>query len=252
MFPLKDIQLPPGYKEDDLDDLPEEGKKRGPNRYFAHIRKHGQWKQGVQAYLASIAYADAMLGRVLDSLDKSPHKDNTIVVLWSDHGWHLGEKQHWQKFTLWRAATRVPFMVRVPKGVPGLPQGTPAGQVCSKPVDLLSLYPTLTQLAGIPEKKDNDAPSLLPLLKNPKASDKEWPHVALTWLHTPGAVSVSDDGWRYIRYAKGDEELYDIQNDPYEWTNLANDPKHAKKLGVLRAKAPTEFTPLVTVEKKKK
>ncbi len=108
LFPLEDVQLPPGYKEDDLDDLPASGKRAGPNRYFAHIREQGQWKRGVQAYLASIAYADAMLGRVLDALDKSPHRDNTIVVLWSDHGWHLGEKQHWQKFTMWRAATRVP------------------------------------------------------------------------------------------------------------------------------------------------
>ena len=119
-------------------------------------------------------------------------------------------------------------------------------------MDLLSLYPTLTELAGIEAKEDNDAPSLLPLLKNPKASDKEWPHVALTWLHTAGAVSVSDDDWRYIRYAKGDEELYNIKNDPYEWTNLAADPKHAAKLKELSAKAPKEFAPLAPVEKKKK
>eukprot|EP00913_Durusdinium_trenchii_P023463 g22041.t1 len=106
LFPLDKVQMPPGLKEDDLDDLPPAGKRRGPNRYLAHIRKHGQWKNGVQAYLASIAFADAMLGRVMDALEKSPHRNNTIVVLWSDHGWHLGEKQHWQKYTGWRVCTR--------------------------------------------------------------------------------------------------------------------------------------------------
>ncbi len=115
-FPLATIQLPPGYKEDDLDDLPDEGKRRGPNRYFAHIQKHGQWKQGIQGYLASIYFADTMLGKVIDALEQSPYADNTIVVLWSDHGWHLGEKQHWQKFTGWRACTRVPLIIRVPEG----------------------------------------------------------------------------------------------------------------------------------------
>jgi arylsulfatase A-like enzyme len=138
LFPLEDVQLPPGYQEDDLEDLPPAGKKAGPNRYFAHIREQGQWREAVQAYLASIAYADAMLGRVLDTLDTSPHKDNTIVALWSDHGWHLGEKQHWQKFTMWRATTRVPLIIKVPKGVPGLPEGTQAGGRSSRPVNLLS------------------------------------------------------------------------------------------------------------------
>ena len=114
-FPLDSIQLPPGYKADDLDDLPPEGKRRGPNRYFAHIRKHEQWKPAVQGYLASIYFADTMLGHVLDALEKGPNADNTIVALWSDHGWHLGEKQHWQKFTAWRVCTRVPLIMRVPK-----------------------------------------------------------------------------------------------------------------------------------------
>jgi arylsulfatase A-like enzyme len=120
-FPLESIQLPPGYKADDVDDLPPAGQRLARNRYFAHIQKHEQWKKGIQAYLASIHFADAMLGRVLDALEKSPQRDNTIVVLWSDHGWHLGEKEHWQKFTGWRVCARVPLMIRVPKGAPGLP-----------------------------------------------------------------------------------------------------------------------------------
>ncbi len=160
LFPIDQIQLPPGYKEDDLADLPPAGQQRGPNRYFAHIREHKQWKQGIQGYLASIAFADAMVGRVMKALQSGPNHDNTIVVLWSDHGWHLGEKQHWQKFTAWRVCTRVPLIIRAPRGTPGLPQGTQAGTTCDQPVNLLSLFPTLTQLAGLPDKKTNDGPSL--------------------------------------------------------------------------------------------
>ncbi len=245
-FPLEDIQLPPGYREDDLDDLPPAGRKRGPNRYFAHIREQGQWKNGIQGYLASIHFADAMLGRVLDALEGGPNRDNTIVVLWSDHGWHLGEKQHWQKYTAWRAVTRLPLMVKVPAGAaPGLPDGTRSGVVCDRPVNLLDLFPTLTELAGIPAKADNHGNSLLPLLRNPEAA---WNHVSLTHLGEPGSYGMSAQDWRYIHYANGDEELYDVKNDPHEWTNLAADSAHADKLAELRALAPTEFAPLVEPE----
>jgi len=239
-FPLESIKLPPGYKEDDLDDLPPQGKRRGPNRYFAHIRRHGQWKQGIQGYLASIHFADAMVGRVLDALERGPNRDNTIVVLWSDHGWHLGEKQHWQKYTAWRVCTRVPLIVRVPKGAPGLPDGTRPGAVCDQPVNLLSLFPTLTDLAGLPRKADNDGPSLLPLLKDPNA---DWKHVSVTHLSRPGDYGLSARRWRYIHYANGEEELYDIQADPFEWTNLATRPDYAEKLAELRALGPTRFAP---------
>ena len=240
-FPLEDIQLPPGYKENDLDDLPPAGKKRGPNRYFAHIREHDQWKKGIQGYLASIHFADAMLGRVLDALENGPNKDNTIVVLWSDHGWHLGEKQHWQKFTAWRAVTRVPLMFRIPgNAAPGLPEGTKAGAICDQPVNLLSLFPTLTELSGVPEKATNDGPSLVPLLANPEA---DWDHVSITHLGEPESYGLSAKDWRYIHYAGGDEELYDIAGDPYEWTNLAEEPEYGDKRKELRALAPTTFTP---------
>ena len=238
-FPLDKIQLPPGYKADDLDDLPAEGKRRGPNRYFEHIQKQNQWKQGVQGYLASIYFADTMLGRVLDALEKSPERDNTIVVLWSDHGWHLGEKQHWQKFTAWRACTRVPLIIRVPKNTVGLPLGTKPAR-CDKPVSLLSLAPTLLDLCGLPAYAPHEGPSLVPLLKNTKA---DWKTVAITHLDTPGSFGLSAQGWRYIHYADGGEELYDMGNDPHEWTNLANQPRHAAKLAELRALAPTRFSP---------
>ncbi|MGE0143029.1 MAG: sulfatase-like hydrolase/transferase [Planctomycetota bacterium] len=240
-FPLDGIQLPPGYREDDLDDLPPAGKARGPNRYFAHIRAHGQWKAAIQAYLASIHFADAMLGRVLDALDHGPNAANTIVVLWSDHGWHLGEKEHWQKYTAWRAVTRVPLMMRVPnESSTALPEGTRAGSVCDQPVDLLSLYRTTSELAGIEIGDSVDGPSLVPLLSDANAA---WPHVAITHLAEPGSYGLSARGWRYIHYANGDEELYHIEEDPYEWHNLAPLEQHAAKLAELRKLRPTDFAP---------
>lgn len=241
-FPLDGIQLPPGYREDDLDDLPPAGKRRGPNRYFAHIRKHGQWRQAIQGYLASIAFADAMLGRVLDALDSGPNRDNTIVVLWSDHGWHLGEKQHWQKYTAWRACTRVPLIFRVPDKTIGLPEGTTAGTRCDQPVNLLSLFPTLIELSGLPERPANDGPSLVSLLRDPES---QWGHPSITFLAEPGSYGLSDRHWRYIHYANGDEELYDIAADPYEWTNLATEADAAETLKRLREAGPRKFAPLV-------
>ena len=187
------------------------------------------------------------MGRVLDALENGPNKDNTIVVLWSDHGWHLGEKQHWQKFTGWRVCTRVPLMIKVPNGVPGLQKGTKAGSVTNKPVDLLSLFPTLTELCGLPAKQDNDGRSLVKLLSNPKA---DWPHAAYTHVNHPGSVSISLEDWRYIHYAGGDEELYHTKKDPYEWTNLAANKAHAKTLAKFRKLKPKKFAPLVPTREK--
>ncbi|MCO8124552.1 sulfatase-like hydrolase/transferase [Stieleria sp. TO1_6] len=236
-FPLEKIQLPPGYKPDDLDDIPEAGQNLARNRYFKHITELDQWKHGLQGYLASIHYADAMLGNVLDALDRSPHANNTIVVLWSDHGWHLGEKEHWQKYTGWRACTRIPLMIRVPEGTTGLPQGTTPAK-CDQPVSLLSLAPTLLDLCGLPAETIHDGPSLLPLLKDTNA---QWPHIAMTYLHSRGSYSVSARGLRLVHYADGEEELYDTDNDPYEWNNLAIDPQFERRRDELRKLAPTKF-----------
>lgn len=240
-FPLESIQLPPGYKADDLDDLPAESRRIAQNRYFAHIQKEQQWKRGIQAYLASIHFADAMLGRVLDALEKSPHRDNTIVVLWSDHGWHLGEKEHWQKFTGWRVCARVPLIIRVPKGAPGLPEGTQVGGVCDQPVSLVDLFSTLTDLCGLPEKAGISHQTLTPLLRDPKSEEFR---SVITHLDRPQNYALSTRRWRYLHYSDGGEELYDIENDPHEWTNLAAQPGHAARLTELRALAPKQIAPL--------
>lgn len=245
-FPLESIQIPPGYKPDDLEDLPPAATRIARNRYFAHIQEQQQWKQGIQAYLASIHFSDAMLGRVLDALDKSPHRDNTIVVLWSDHGWHLGEKEHWQKFTGWRACARVPLVIRVPKGTPGLKSGTQAGGVCDRPVSLVDLFGTLTDLCGLPAKMDISNRSLVPLLQDPKS---EWPHAAITHLDNPQNYAISTERWRYIHYAGGQEELYDIVSDPYEWKNLAKEPtsEMVTKLAEMQTLAPSDIAPVSVI-----
>ena len=241
-FPLDEVRMPRGLKDHDLDDLPPLGQAIGRNRYLAHIRKHNQWRQGVQGYLASIAFADAMVGRVLHALDAGPNCDNTIVVLCSDHGWHLGEKEHWQKFTGWRVCARVPLIVRVPKAAAALSGDTPQGERCNRAVNLVDLFGTLTDLCGLPRKADIDGRTLTPLLENPQA---EWPHAALTHLDVPGNYALSTERWRYIHYHDGGEELYDIEVDPHEWTNLAADPQHAVQLRRLRQLAPKEMKPKV-------
>lgn len=240
-FPLETIQHGPGVKDGDLDDVPPVGQRIARNRYFPHILQNKQWERGIQAYLASIHFADAMLGRVLDALDRSPNRDNTIVVLWSDHGWHLGEKEHWQKFTPWRICDRVPLIIRVPKGAPGLPAGTAPGGVCDRPVSLVDLFATLTDLSGLPAKGGIESRSLVPLLRDPKAS---WPHAALTFLDHPQNYAISTQRWRYIHYRGDQEELYDIETDPYEWTNLAAKSEHAAKLAEMRALAPKQIAPI--------
>jgi arylsulfatase A-like enzyme len=240
-FPLESIQLPPGFKEGDLDDVPPVAQRIARNRYFEHIEKHGQWKQGIQAYLASIHFADAMLGRVLDALESGPHRDNTVVVLWSDHGWHLGEKEHWQKFTGWRVCARVPLMIRVPKGVPGLPEGATPGGVCDRPVSLVDLFGTLTDLSGLPAMHDIESRSLVSLLRDPEA---HWPHAAVTHLDRPENYAISTERWRYLHYLDSGEELYDIESDPHEWENLAPKPEHAARLAEMRALVPKPLAPI--------
>jgi arylsulfatase A-like enzyme len=214
LFPLEQVQLPP-HRANDLEDVPDAGRRMArPQGDHAEILKAGKWKDAVQAYLAAIAYTDMNVGRLLDALDRSPYRDNTIVVLWGDHGWHLGEKEHWRKFALWEEATRAPLIWVVP-GV------TRSGGVCERTVDFLGIYPTLCELCSLPVPKHVEGSSLKPLLADPKAA---WDRPALT-THGYQNHAVRTEDWRYIRYADGSEELYDEAKDPYEWTNLANKPE---------------------------
>jgi arylsulfatase A-like enzyme len=190
-------------------------KMANPQGDHARILKSGRWKEAVQAYLAAIAYADDLIGRLLEALDSSPYAANTIIVLWGDHGWHLGEKEHWRKFALWEEATRTPFVWAVPGT-------TKAGGRCERIVDHMSVYPTLCDLCGIPVPKHVEGPSLRTLLANPAAP---WDHPALTTFRRNNHA-IRTEHWRYIRYADGSEELYDHTRDPYEWTNLAKDGSH--------------------------
>ncbi|MHB9027826.1 MAG: sulfatase [Candidatus Latescibacterota bacterium] len=216
-FPAEKITLP-YVKEDDLADIPPAGRKMArPEGDHANVLKYGQWQKAVQAYLASISFMDDCLGRVIDAFDKSPHRDNTIIILWSDHGWHLGEKLHWRKFSLWEEATRNVLLF----AAPGI---TKPGQRCDATVNLIDIYPTLIDLCGLAKKPELEGVSLLPLLRNPKA---KWDLPALT-TYGRNNHSVRSDRWRYIRYADGSEELYDHYADDMEWTNLAGNAKYTE------------------------
>jgi arylsulfatase A-like enzyme len=200
-----------------------------PDGDHAIVVKADQWKKAVQGYLAAIAFLDAQVGRLLDALDKGPIKDNTIIVFWGDHGWHLGEKQHWRKFALWEEATRAPLIVVAP-GV------AKAESKCDTPVDYMSFYPTLCDLCGLKTPEHVEGRSLRPLLVNPSA---RWEHAALT-THGLGNHAVRLGQWRYIRYADGSEELYDHTNDPLEWKNLAKDEKYNVKKAELAKHLPAK------------
>ncbi|MHC4996585.1 MAG: sulfatase, partial [Planctomycetota bacterium] len=221
-YPFSKVKLPP-MPEGDLDDVPPIGKTMAHTEYFIWenttrqpVDSPGSLKKMVQSYQASSDYADQMVGRLLDQLDATGRADNTIIVLWADHGYHLGDKEACVKFTLWEKANRVPFIIVAP-GV------TKPGTVIDRPVGLVDIYPTLIELTGLPPRNDLDGQSLVPLLKNPKA---KWDRPALM-TQLRGNHAVRSDRWRYIRYNDGTEELYDHNNDPWEHTNLAGDPKHA-------------------------
>ncbi len=238
MYPLDSIVIPE-TPDNDYSDIPVSVKSQvlAPLdvSQFAKVRatKDG-WKQVMQAYLASISFCDWVMGQMLDALEASAYANNTIIVLWSDHGYHIGEKDKLHKRSLWSQTCRVPFLI----SIPGM---NTANRNCAAPVSLLDIFPTMNELCGL----DQNVPqalaghSLAPLLKNP---DAPWPHLAIT-SYALGNAAVSDPRYRYIRYADGSDELYDHQNDPREYKNLAKQPDLKPVIARLAESLPKSWTP---------
>jgi arylsulfatase A-like enzyme len=257
MFPLEQIQLPV-IKEGDADDTfkrtitskeDDRSGDRGTKMYDSLVASYGgdrdlALRHFIQAYLASVASVDDLIGDILDVIDHSPLKENTIIVLTGDHGWGMGQKDYLYKNSLWQESTRVPFVIRAP-GV------SKAGGSVDVPVSHVDLYPTLAELCGLKgdtRKNEKGAPldghSLRPLLADPQAGTWDGPEAALTALYkwanyydpANQSYSLRFKDWRYIRYENGKEELYHTAQDPYEWTNLALSPEFEDQLDSCREK----------------
>ncbi len=221
--PYVNIELPVRLA-DDWNDLPSGAEKLLKSKKWfwkgmmdLEAKQPGSYRRFIEAYASCCTFADAQIGRVLDALEATGRADRTVIVLWSDHGFHLGEKDHIEKFALWEKTNHIPMIVVAP----GL---TASGSRCDRPIDLSVLYPTLLDLCGLPEDKACDGVSIVPLLKDPSS---QWDRPGLM-TYMRGNHAVRTERWRYIRYADGTEELYDHTVDPNEWTNVASDPKNAQ------------------------
>lgn len=219
LYPLDSIKAPI-WKDDDLEDVPDIFRKpREVRKTKIHdvLVKRDAVKATLQGYFAAISYADAMMGRVLDALEKGGHAKNTVIVLWSDNGYHHGEKGHWGKKTLWERTSNVPFMWAGP--------GVVKGAKINTTVSLIDTFQTLIDLCGLPEIKSLDGVSLAKDLAKPaSAKDRD---VVVAYAEY-GSMAVINQNWRYIRYADNSEELYDLKTDPHEWYNLAGKKEYAK------------------------
>lgn len=236
LYNLDSIRLPP-YKADDLDDLPERIRRNMTNRSKQHkeLEELGVLKDAVRGYLSATSFADAMLGRVLDALEASPYKENTIIVFWSDQGFHHGEKGHWGKHTLWERTSHVPFI--------WAGKGIPENKKVTTTVSLIDMYPTFIELCNLPKVKNIEGVSLASALKNPgKAADR---NVFLP-SNEKGSYAVINTNWRYIYYFDGGEELYNVKEDRNEWNNLANNEKYRPIMKEMQKSAPKVFAPEVT------
>lgn len=212
MYKRENIELPP-LKDDDLEDLPPNRRKKSENRKKQHHDKlvqMGLVEDAILGYMASISYADAMLGKVLDALEKSPNKENTIIVFWSDHGYHHGEKGNWGKHTLWERTSNVPFLWAGP--------GIAKGKSVDATVSLIDMYPTFIDLCKLGGDSKQEGASLAATLNKPETARDR--NVFLPYLD-PDSYAVINSNWRYIHYSDNTEELYNLKNDPNEWNNLA-------------------------------
>ena len=236
LYPLDSVQLPK-VLDNDLDDLSQYGINLTRRNHVAPphewVVKNDEWKPLVQSYLACVSFVDHQVGKLLDALDNSSAKDNTLIILYSDHGFHLGEKERWAKRSLWEDGTRVPLIVAGP--------GVTQGKVCKKPVELLDVYPTLLELAGLNEDEKLEGNSMATLLKTP---DTQWPHMARTSFG-PGNYSIRSERYRYIHYNDGSEEFYDHADDAHEWNNQIGNPELAALIEEHRAHKPKQFHPIL-------
>ncbi|VGO16443.1 Arylsulfatase [Pontiella desulfatans] len=227
---------PPRINPTDHSDIPKVGKamaKVGDDNKF---KKDKAWNKVRRAYLACVSWADFNVGRLIDALEESPYADNTVVVLWSDHGYGMGEKKHFRKFALWEETTRVPFIfwdAREKKAV--------AGREVQDGVSLINVYRTLAEISDLDVPEKADGFSLVPQLKDPSAPVEG--QAICTWGR--GNYTVRTRDWRYTRYYDGGEELYDHTKDPDEWTNLANNPEYADVKTRLSAKLPQQEVPII-------
>ncbi len=233
-YPEEDLAMP-HLKADDWSDLPSGARSLAlPTRWFwegmtrAQKENPGAYHDFVRAYQACAGFADDMVGKIIRALDKSSYKDNTIIILWSDNGFHLGEKEHIEKFALWEKTTHVPYIIVAP-GI------TTPGQVINKPVDLTTIYPTLVELCGFEVPQGIEGFSLVPFLKD---TTTLLPPALMTYLK--GNHAIRTERWRYIQYSDGSEELYDHEKDPNEWFNLAEDENYRQIINDLRAYIPVE------------
>lgn len=218
----KDKLVIPVIPDNEFEDIPMMGKAiaygytpRGG--WYDVSQKEGMLPELVHSYLACVSFVDDQIGRVLEALEKSPNGKNTIIVLWSDHGQHLGEKRHFRKQALWEESTRVPLFFKVP-GIKSV------GERSKQVVSLLDIYPTLSELCGLPVAEKLDGESLAPMIEQPEIPRSR--PVLSTWYYKNHAVRSNN--WRYIQYRDGSEELYNHKNDPGEHNNLAADPQYAK------------------------
>lgn len=233
MHPEETTQLPL-IKRDDRKDTPRFSwyiHWSLPEPRLEFLEDTGEWMNLTRSYLACTTFVDSQVKRVLDALDRNGLRDNTIIVLWSDHGWHIGEKEITGKNTLWDDGTRVPLLFAGP--------GVEAGQVCAKPAELLDVYPTLVDLIGAEKTDQLEGISLLPQLHDASA-DRIQPAIT---THNAGNHGIRSENWRYIVYADGSEELYDMVKDPNEWTNLAANPEYADVIAEHKKFVPTSDLP---------
>lgn len=233
---FKDPIEEPPFKADDLSDIPIAGKANAQIYVELAVRKDHAWEDLRHAYLACINFTDDNVGRVLYALEKSPYADNTIVVLWSDHGFHLGEKRSFSKFSLWNEATRTPFIIYDPRGRAG------NESACAEPIGLINVYRTLCDFAGLDVPDYVDGQTLIPWLDDP-SKPKEQPTMT-TWGR--GNYTLRTKEWRYTRYFDGSEELYNEGDDPNEWTNLAGNPEYESLKQKFAKHLPTEEAPQVS------